>query len=60
MCMSIKPTSVYLPVDSAFRRGPKADDAYALSVDNYLEELSKFSPYVNEVHSVGVASRMDC
>ena len=37
----------------AFRRGPKADDAYALSVDNYLEELSRFSPYVNEVHSVG-------
>lgn len=37
----------------AFRRGPKADDAYALSVDNYLEQLSRFSPYVNEVHSVG-------
>jgi aminodeoxyfutalosine synthase len=37
----------------AFRRGPKADDAYALSVDNYLEELARFSPYVNEVHSVG-------
>ena len=37
----------------AFRRGPKADDAYALSIDHYLEELSKFSPYVNEVHSVG-------
>jgi len=37
----------------AFRRGPKADDAYALSIENYLEELSKFSPYVNEVHSVG-------
>tara|TARA_Y100000589_G_scaffold332284_1_gene391150 strand:+ start:6663 stop:7862 length:1200 start_codon:yes stop_codon:yes gene_type:complete len=37
----------------AFRRGSKADDAYALSVDNYLEELSRFSPYVNEVHSVG-------
>ena len=37
----------------AFRRGPKADDAYALSIDNYLEELSKFAPYVNEVHSVG-------
>ena len=37
----------------AFRRGRKADDAYALSVDNYLEELSRFSPYVNEVHSVG-------
>ena len=37
----------------AFRRGPKADDAYALSIENYLDELSKFSPYVNEVHSVG-------
>ena len=37
----------------AFRRGPKADDAYALTIDGYLEELSKFSPYVNEVHSVG-------
>ena len=37
----------------AFRRGPKADDAYALSIDNYLEELSNFAPYVNEVHSVG-------
>ena len=37
----------------AFRRGPKSDDAYALSVESYLEELSKFSPYVNEVHSVG-------
>ncbi len=34
----------------AFRRGPKADDAYALTIENYLEELSKFSPYVNEVH----------
>ena len=37
----------------AFRRGSKAKDAYALSIDEYLEELSKFSPYVNEVHSVG-------
>jgi len=37
----------------AFRRGPKADDAYALTIENYLEELTKFSPYVNEVHSVG-------
>ena len=37
----------------AFRRGPKADDAYALTIDNYLDELSKFSPHVNEVHSVG-------
>ncbi len=37
----------------AFRRGPKADDAYALTIENYLDELAKFSPYVNEVHSVG-------
>lgn len=37
----------------AFRRGPKADDAYALTIESYLEELAKFSPYVNEVHSVG-------
>jgi len=37
----------------AFRRGPKADDAYALTIENYLEELSKFSQYINEVHSVG-------
>ena len=37
----------------AFRRGPKADDAYALTIDNYLQELAKFSPHVNEVHSVG-------
>ena len=37
----------------AFRRGPKADDAYALTIENYLDELAKFSPYVNEVHTVG-------
>lgn len=37
----------------AFRRGPKASDAYALSIDSYLSELEKFSSYVNEVHSVG-------
>lgn len=37
----------------AFRRGPKAEDAYELSIENYLKELEKFSPYVDEVHSVG-------
>ena len=37
----------------AFRRGPKASDAYALSIDEYLSELEKFSSFVNEVHSVG-------
>ena len=37
----------------AFRRGSKATDAYALSIDEYLSELEKFSSFVNEVHSVG-------
>ena len=37
----------------AFRRGPKATDAYAMSIDTYLSELDKFSSFVNEVHSVG-------
>lgn len=37
----------------AFRRGPKASDAYAMSIDTYLSELDKFSSFVNEVHSVG-------
>ena len=37
----------------AFRRGPKSSDAYALSVEDYLSELEKYSSFVNEVHSVG-------
>ena len=37
----------------AFRRGPKASDAYAMSIETYLSELEKFSSFVNEVHSVG-------
>ena len=37
----------------AFRRGPKASDAYAMSIETYLSELDKFSSFVNEVHSVG-------
>ena len=37
----------------AFRRGPKSSDAYALSIEDYLSELEKFSSFVNEVHSVG-------
>ena len=37
----------------AFRRGPKASDAYAMSIETYLSELKKFSSFVNEVHSVG-------
>ena len=37
----------------AFRRGRNASDAYALEIEDYLETLDKFSPYVDEVHSVG-------
>ena len=37
----------------AFRRGSKSSDAYALSVEDYLSELEKYSSFVNEVHSVG-------
>lgn len=37
----------------AFRRGPKASDAYAMSIETYLSELDKFSSFVSEVHSVG-------
>ncbi len=37
----------------AFRRGRKADDAYAMSIDAYIEDLRKYSNRVDEVHSVG-------
>lgn len=37
----------------AFRRGRKASDAYAMSVDEYVEDLRKYSNRVDEVHSVG-------
>ena len=37
----------------AFRRGPKASDAYAMSVDDYLEDLDRYAHAVDEVHSVG-------
>ncbi len=37
----------------AFRRGKKASDAYALSINEYLETLGKYSDHVDEVHSVG-------
>ena len=37
----------------AFRRGPKAKDAYAMSVEDYLEDLSTYAHAVDEVHSVG-------
>ncbi len=37
----------------AFRRGPKAPDAYALSVEEYLDRIRPFSARIDEVHSVG-------
>ena len=37
----------------AFRRGRRAEDAYALTIENYLEELDKYAESVDEVHSVG-------
>ena len=37
----------------AFRRGPKAPDAYALSVEEYLDRIRPFSSRIDEVHSVG-------
>ena len=37
----------------AFRRGPKATDAYALSVQEYVGDLGKYANFVDEVHSVG-------
>jgi aminodeoxyfutalosine synthase len=37
----------------AFRRGPKAGDAYAMSVEEYMEDLSKYAHAIDEVHSVG-------
>ena len=37
----------------AFRRGPKAADAYAMGVEEYVEDLGKYAHAVDEVHSVG-------
>lgn len=37
----------------AFRRGPKAKDAYALSIQEYVDDLGTYAEFVDEVHSVG-------
>lgn len=37
----------------AFRRGPKSKDAYAMSIDAYIEDVNKYAAHVDEVHSVG-------
>ena len=37
----------------AFRRGPKAKDAYAMSIDEYMDDLANYAHAIDEVHSVG-------
>ena len=37
----------------AFRRSKRADDAYALELDDYLLDLEQYADHVDEVHSVG-------
>jgi aminodeoxyfutalosine synthase len=37
----------------AFRRSKKANDAYAMDIDAYIEDLAKYAEHVDEVHSVG-------
>ena len=37
----------------AFRRSKRADDAYALELDDYLSDLEQYADHVDEVHSVG-------
>ncbi len=37
----------------AFRRGPKSKDAYAMSIEAYIEDVGKYAAHVDEVHSVG-------
>lgn len=37
----------------AFRRSKHATDAYSMSTSDYLQELSAYAPFVDEVHSVG-------
>lgn len=37
----------------AFRKGPRHDEAYALSVEEYLHRIEPFEGIIDEVHSVG-------
>jgi aminodeoxyfutalosine synthase len=37
----------------AFRRSKNSADAYSLDIEAYVEDLSKYADYVDEVHSVG-------
>ena len=37
----------------AFRKGPRHDEAYELSIEEYLHRIDRFSSSIDEVHSVG-------
>lgn len=37
----------------AFRRSSRADDAYAMSIDEYMDDLATYAHAIDEVHSVG-------
>ena len=37
----------------AFRRGPRAKDAYALSIDEFIERIRPYETMIDEVHTVG-------
>ena len=37
----------------AFRRGPKANDAYALDVTDFIERLTPYEHIIDELHTVG-------
>ena len=37
----------------AFRRGPKAKDAYALEIDEFIERIRPYENVIDEVHTVG-------
>ena len=37
----------------AFRRGPKAKDAYALQVEDFIDRLTPYENIIDELHTVG-------
>ena len=37
----------------AFRRGPKANDAYALDLDAFIDRINRFEHVIDELHTVG-------
>ena len=37
----------------AFSRSKRSNEAYSLTIENYIDELEKYSSVVDEVHSVG-------